>query len=516
MAGQQKARKKRKAGGGEGPDVSGGKLWGGRFAKPTRRLAQEFVSSLPYDAALAFHDVAGSRAHARMLMRQGILGAEEGEAVLGALDRVHEELAAGSFVWRSSDEDIHTAVERRSTELIGPVAGKLHTARSRNDQVALDLRLYCKAQAKALAADTCSLARVLLEQAEKNGGSIMPGYTHMQRAQPVLVAHHLCAHVAGLLRDVKRFQAAYEVADVMPLGAAALAGTSFPVDPAYVAAELGFARVATNAMDAVSDRDFAFDLCAACASTMLHVSRLAEELVLFSSGEFSFLVLDDAYATGSSIMPQKKNPDVAELARAKAGRVAGGLAAFMAILKGLPLAYDADLQEAKEVLIDVVGLTAETLAPLVGMVSTLTWRPARMLAAAEGGFATATELADYLAGKGVPFRQAHEIVGRVVAACEARGCVLGDLSLAELKEFSPLFGQDALELLDAEGAVARKRSPGGTAPERVAEQIEELSSALRDAEAWAGSGTEIAAPTAASTPASTLAPAPEGEGEPPG
>jgi argininosuccinate lyase len=461
------------------------KPWAGRFAKPTDADVEAFMSSVAYDRRLAAHDIAGSRAHARMLAAQRIITKGELAEILAGLKSIEKEMSDGAFKWRAADEDVHMAVERRLIELVGPVGGKLHTARSRNDQIALDLRLYVREQARALTGAVCGLVDALVAQAKANRKVVMPGYTHLQRAQPVLLAHHLAAHAFALLRDVERFQAAWRSADAMPLGSAALAGTSFPIDREQVAAELGFSRLAENSMDAVADRDFALDLVYACATCALHLSRLAEELVLWTSGEFGFAVPDDAYATGSSIMPQKKNPDVAELARGKTGRIVGQLTALMTIVKGLPLTYNTDLQEAKEVLIDAVELTDECLPVLAGMVATMTWRPERMRAAAEGGFATATELADYLAGKGLPFRQAHAVAGRAVKACEQQGRALTDLKLPELKKLSPLFEGDVLDALSVESAVARRTSDGGTAPRQVASELRTLRTRLDKAAAWA-------------------------------
>jgi argininosuccinate lyase len=462
----------------------GAKPWGGRFQKATAPSVEAFTSSLAYDRRLAVYDIQGSRAHVRMLAKQAILQKTDTDAILAGLDAIEGEIAQASFDWRASDEDVHMAVERRLIELIGDAGGKLHTARSRNDQIALDLRLFCRDRAKGLVAAVAGLAEALLMQARANPAVAMPGYTHLQRAQPVLLSYHLAAHCYALLRDIGRLAEAHRAADAMPLGAAALAGTSFPIDREMVARDLGFSRLVENSMDAVADRDFALDLLYACTTTALHVSRLAEEVVLWTSSEFAFAVLDDAYATGSSIMPQKKNPDVAELARAKTGRVLGDLITLATVLKGLPLAYDRDLQEDKEALFDAADTVEMTLEVMAGLVAGIQWRPERMLAAAEGGFATATELADYLAGKGLPFRQAHEVAGRAVRACEERGCALGDLSSAELRELSPLIEDDVRESLTVASSIARRTSPGGTAPERVAEQLDEIARQLAAAKTW--------------------------------
>jgi argininosuccinate lyase len=472
-------------GGSAGKQGAQMKPWGGRFSKATDPSVERYTSSLAYDRRLAPYDLAGSRAHARMLAAQGILSAQDGDSILAGLDSVEREIADGAFDWRPSDEDVHMAIERRLTELVGEAGGKLHTARSRNDQVALDMRMFCRDHAKDLASAAAELIGALREQAVQHPEAVLPGYTHLQRAQPVLLAHHMAAHCYAFLRDIDRFRAAHDAADAMPLGAAALAGTTFPIDREMVAAELGFSRVVENSMDAVADRDFALDLLYACVTAALHVSRLAEEVVLWTSSEFGFATVDDGYATGSSIMPQKKNPDVAELARGKTGRVLGDLVALATVLKGLPLAYDRDLQEDKEAVFDSVETVSTTLSLMAALMRTMTWRQDRMLAAAEGGFATATELADYLTGKGLAFRQAHEIAGLAVKTCEERGCALAELSLADLRGLSPLIDEDVRESLSVASSVRRRKSQGGTAPERVAEQLEDIGRRVEAARSWA-------------------------------
>jgi argininosuccinate lyase len=388
------------------------------------------------------------------------------------------------FAFDIADEDIHLAVERALLERVGPVGGKLHTARSRNDQVALDTRMWSKEAAARLALGLTSLRRTLVSLAEENLGVILPGYTHLQRAQPVLLSHHLLAYVWMLSRDVVRMRHAYEAADVMPLGSAALAGTPFPIDRRLVADRLGFSAVSANSMDSVSDRDFALDLAYACAVAMTHLSRLCEEVVLWNSGEFGFVVMDDAFATGSSIMPQKKNPDVAELVRGKTGRVVGDLTGLLVLLKGLPLAYNKDMQEDKSALFDAVDTLADCVRAVDGMVGTLHVNADAMRAAAEGGFMAATDLADYLADRGVPFRAAHEIVGRLVLECERSGRTLRDLKAEDFAAASPKFAPDALEAVDIENVVARRASEGGTGHDAVKAQLADALALIEVDQAW--------------------------------
>ncbi|MBX5465586.1 MAG: argininosuccinate lyase [Clostridia bacterium] len=452
--------------------MTGGKVWGGRFREPAAAEAEAFTASLAFDRRLWPEDLAGSRAHVRMLAASGILAQEEAEQLLGGLEAVEAEIRAGSFPWRREDEDVHMAVERRLTELVGPVAGKLHTARSRNDQVALDTHLWARSAAERLAGRVTALQAALLELAERAPGTVMPGYTHLQHAQPVLWAHHWLAFFFMFQRDRERLLRAGEAADRMPLGAGALAGTPFPVDPARVAAELGFSRLYENSMDAVSDRDYLAELLFACALAAAHLSRLGETLVLWSSREFGFVEFADAYATGSSIMPQKKNPDVAELVRGKAGRVYGDLLALLTVLKGLPLAYASDLQEDKEAAFDAVDTLDRSLGALTGALRTLRVDVSRLEQATAGDYSTATELADHLAARGLPFREAHRLAGRIVADCLEAGRPLEALGLEELRRYSPLFEADVLEALRPAVSAARRRSPGGTAPERVREQME--------------------------------------------
>jgi argininosuccinate lyase len=454
--------------------VSSRKAWSGRFAGRTHPLVEEFSTSLPVDRRLYGHDVAGSIAHCRMLAKQRIISPSAAARIVRGLEQIRAEIAAGKFRWMPGDEDIHMAIERRLIEKIGPVGGKLHTARSRNDQVALDIRLYMREEIDALRLGVRALQKSLAGLARRHRKAIMPGYTHLQPAQPVLFAHHLLAYIEMLERDRERLADCRGRADVMPLGAGALAGTTFPVDPHHVARLLGFERVSQNSMDAVGSRDVVAELAAAGAILGVHLSRLGEEIVLWSSQEFGFIGLPDAFATGSSMMPQKKNPDVAELVRGKSGRLLGNLVALLAIQKGLPLAYNRDLQEDKEALFDTVDTLRASLAVLAAMIPELSVREERMRAAAESGFTLATELADYLVTRGVPFRQAHEIVGQVVRHCLEAGLTFADLDLAALRRFSRRFDASVFPWLTPEAAVSRRRAPGGTAPENVTRRLREL------------------------------------------
>jgi argininosuccinate lyase len=447
------------------------KLWGGRFDKDTDRLVEEFTASISFDRRLAEEDIAGSMAHCRMLASQGIISSEEAGQILDGLAEIREEIRRGKFTYSAALEDIHLHVEQRLTEKIGPAGGKLHTGRSRNDQVALDMHLYVRKEILAVASLIASLQQVILDVAESNLDVIMPGYTHLQRAQPILFSHHLLAYFWMLARDRERFLDAYKRADWMPLGAGALAGTTFPVDREMVAAELGFARLYENSLDAVSDRDFVAEFLFAAALLMVHLSRFSEDLILWSSSEFAFITMDDAFTTGSSMMPQKKNPDIPELIRGKTGRVLGGLVSVLTMLKGLPLAYNKDMQEDKEVFFDAVDTIKMCLTLYAAMLRTVNVNAARMYAAAAGDFASATDMADYLVRQGLPFREAHAVVGRLVAGCAATGRSLAELSLEELREASPLLGTEALQLLTPESCVAARRARGGTAREAVDEQL---------------------------------------------
>jgi argininosuccinate lyase len=442
-------------------------LWHGRLGGGTADEVMAFSSSLHFDRRLASDDLVGSRAHVRGLGRGGMLSDAEVATLLTTLDQVEVELDDGSFVFAPDDEDIHTAVERRVTELAGDVGAKLHTGRSRNDQVATDLRLFAKREVHRLAADVIVLQEVLLARAVEADGVYLPGYTHLQRAQPVLLAHHLLAHGWALARDVDRLIATADRLDVSPLGAGALAGSSLPLDPDGVADDLGFAARFENSLDAVSDRDFVAETLFDVALLGIHLSRIGEELVLWSTDEFGFAVLDDAYATGSSMLPQKKNPDVAELARGKTGRLVGNLTGLLVTLKGLPLSYNRDLQEDKEPLFDSVEQVHLALAALSGVLRTVTFDGQRMQAAADGPAAAAVDLAEWLVERGMPFRQAHAVVGGLV-----RDSIERHVPLAELVEAHPDLGGEAVDLLEPGVAVSRRTTLGGAGPIPVSVQMD--------------------------------------------
>jgi argininosuccinate lyase len=455
------------------------KAWGGRFGAETHKQVEAFTASIDVDRRLAPYDIQGSIAHARMLAKCGILTKAEGEKIVAGLAEILEEIARGEFQYDQALEDIHMHVERRLTERIGEVGGKLHTARSRNDQVALDLRLYLRETIGVIREGIRTLQRVLVSKAEVHLNTVMPGYTHVQRAQPILLAHHLLAYFEMFQRDRDRLADCLTRVNVLPLGAGALAGTTFPIDRAYVAKLLNFPVVAANSEDAVSDRDFALEFLSACAILAMHISRLAEELVLWASAEFGFIELPDAFATGSSIMPQKKNPDVAELARGKTGRVYGALFNLLTIMKGLPLSYNRDLQEDKPPVFDAADTIRQMLEVLPPMLSAINFRADRMRAAASEGFLNATDMADYLVTKGIPFREAHEIVGRIVRHCLETGERLEALSSGKLRQFSPAFGPDVAKHISLEACVERRRSAGGTSSRRVAEAIQQAKRTLR-------------------------------------
>ena len=448
-------------------------LWHGRFEGGPADELLAYTVSLPFDRRLGPDDIAGSRAHARCLVRAGVLTPDELAAVLSALDQVDAELTDGTFAFLPTDEDIHTAVERRATELARAPGAKLHTGRSRNDQVATDLRLYTKRALLDVARRVLALEDVLLARAVEAGDSYLPGYTHLQRAQPVTLAHHLLAHAWALARDVDRLVDARRRADVSPLGAGALAGSSIPLDPDGVAEDLGFASRFENSLDAVSDRDFVAESLFALTLIGVHLSRLGEEIVFWASDEVGFVRLDDAYATGSSMMPQKKNPDIAELARGKAGRVIGNLTGLLATLKGLPLAYNRDLQEDKEPLFDTVDQISLALSAVGGLLATITFDTAAMQDAADSPYAAATDLAEHLVLGGMPFRDAHAVVGALV-----RRALAGDGSLADLVAGDPQLGPDAAALLDPGVAVTRRTTPGGAGPAAVAVQLERFTARL--------------------------------------
>ena len=447
-------------------------LWAGRFTESLDEAALAFSRSLGVDGQLYREDIAGSIAHAEMLGACGILESDDVRLIIEGLREIEREIARDGFDEAAADEDVHMAIERRLIEKIGPAGGRLHTARSRNDQVALDERLYVRSAIDGIVAGIDELQRAFVTKAEEYVDVVMPGYTHMQRAQPVLLAHHLLAYVAMLDRDRERMTDARRRMNLSPLGAAALAGTSFTIDRESVAGALGFDGIVANSLDAVSDRDYLIELAAASSIVMMHLSRLGEELVLWSTSEFGFVEMSDAYSTGSSIMPQKKNPDMAELVRAKAGRVFGALVSLLTVMKGTPLAYNRDMQEDKTPMFDVVVTTTSSLAVCAGMIATCTFNRERMADQADGGFSTATELADYLVRRGVPFRDAHAVAGSIVRGCIERGIRLSDLSLEELRQYSRAFGGDVHEVLAAQTSIAAKRSTGSTAPAEVANQLD--------------------------------------------
>ena len=452
-------------------EAGGGRtLWHGRFAEAPADELLAYTVSLPFDRRLWEVDVVGSRAHVRMLARVGLLTDDERDTILAALDATADELRGGTFAFVPSDEDIHTAIERRVTELAGATGGKLHTGRSRNDQVATDLRLWCKQELRSLAGRIVTLMEVLLVRAEEAGTGedavYLPGYTHLQRAQPVLLAHHLLAHGWALARDVDRLLATIARLDVSPLGAGALAGSSLPLDPAFSATELGFARAFENSLDAVSDRDFVAEALFDLTLVGIHLSRIGEEWVLWTSEEFGFARLSDAYSTGSSMLPQKKNPDIAELARGKSGRVIGNLTGLLATMKGLPLAYNRDLQEDKEPLFDALDQIALALGAISGMVATATFDAVRMRAAADTETTSATDLAEWLVERGTPFREAHAIVGSLV-----RRSLAGDGSLRDLVTNDAALGPEAAALVAPGVGVRRRTTPGGAGPAPVEQQL---------------------------------------------
>ncbi len=450
------------------------KLWGGRFGAATADAVEAFTASVDIDARLYRHDIVGSIAHARMLARQHIITARDGQKIIRGLKAVEREIDQGRFRFSPADEDVHMNVERRLTEKIGAVGGKLHTARSRNDQVALDMRLFLREELTAILQSLAGLKHEFARAAKRNVDVVMPGYTHLQPAQPVLFAHHWLAYWEMFGRDEERFAGCQERVNVLPLGSGALAGTTLPIDRAYVARLLGFPRISRNSIDAVSDRDFILEFLSAAAILFVHLSRLAEELILWSSQEFGFVELPDRYCTGSSMMPQKKNPDVVELIRGKTGRVFGHLHALLTIMKGLPLAYNRDLQEDKIPLFDTVDTVKSSLEMARDIVRGLKVNRGRMLGAAQDGFMNATDLADYLARREVPFRAAHQVAGKIVRHCIDHGRRIEELPLSELKRFSARFEKDVYRYLSVDSMVQRRRSAGGTARTNVLRRLKEL------------------------------------------
>ncbi|WP_275100071.1 argininosuccinate lyase [Sedimenticola hydrogenitrophicus] len=447
--------------------MSDKKLWSGRFSEPTDAFVEAFTASVEFDQRLYRYDIQGSIAHATMLARAGILSVAERDSIIAGLERIREQIESGQFDWSVELEDVHMNVEARLTSAIGDAGKKLHTGRSRNDQVATDVRLYLRDEIEIIRAEILRLQRALLDKAEQEAETILPGFTHLQTAQPVTFGHHLMAWFEMLERDRERLADCNKRVNIMPLGSAALAGTTYPIDRHYTAELLGFERPSENSLDAVSDRDFAIEFSAAAALIMMHLSRMSEELIIWSSAQFNFINLSDSFCTGSSIMPQKKNPDVPELVRGKTGRIFGHLIGLLTLMKGQPLAYNKDNQEDKEPLFDTVDNLKGSLKVFADMIPAITCKPESMREAALKGFATATDLADYLVRKGTPFRDAHEVVGKAVALGVSKGCDLAELSLEELRGFSERIDADVYSVLTLEGSVAARDHIGGTAPAQV-------------------------------------------------
>ena len=455
------------------------KIWGGRFKQSTDTLMETFSASISFDKRLYDCDIEGSIAHCKMLARCKIITTAESNKIIKGLKRILRECDEGRFKYSDSLEDIHMNIENRLREIIGPVAGKLHTARSRNDQVCLDIRLYLRKEVDDIVGEINRLTKTLITIAKNNINHLIPGYTHLQQAQPVLLSHHLLAYVEMMLRDKERFLDAYKRINVMPLGSAALAGTNFPIDRKITAKLLGFPEISHNSMDAVADRDFAAEFCSASALTMMHLSRFCEEVVIWNSSEFGFIELSDSFTTGSSIMPQKKNPDAAELIRGKSGRVFGNLVSLLTLMKGLPLAYNKDLQEDKEPLFDTAETVKVCLTIFTDMMKSAKFIPIAQKELEASGFLTATDLADYLVLKGVPFREAHELTGKTVAFCLEKDKTLTDLSLAQLRKISKRFDEEVFDHIALQNSVDRKNIYGGTAKNQVRAQITRLTKKLK-------------------------------------
>ena len=458
------------------------KLWGGRFAKSTDGLVDDFHSSISFDQRLAEQDITGSITHATMLGEENIIPKEDAEKIVEGLKGILEDVRAGKIEWMVDAEDIHMNVETILTQRIGEAGKRLHTGRSRNDQVALDARMYAKLACSETIAMIEDLLDAILHIAQKNLHTIMPGYTHMQKAQPITLAHHMMAYAQMFLRDRKRFRDAYSAADVMPLGSGALAGTTYPLNRHRVALLLGFEHISQNSLDGVSDRDFMLDYLSAASICMMHLSRFCEELILWNTNEFRFVEMDDGFATGSSIMPQKKNPDVAELVRGKTGRVYGSLMSLLATMKSLPLAYNKDMQEDKEAFFDARDTLVKALTVFTAMLRTVTFRKDVMERGASGGFTNATDCADYLVKKGVAFRDAHKVVGELVAHCLNENKALLDLTLEELKQFHPAFEQDVFDDLSMIACVEKRKIPGAPAPEMVQRAIDAAKKEIQNSE----------------------------------
>ncbi len=448
------------------------KLWGGRFEKGTDKLVDDFNSSISFDSRMYKHDILGSIAHANMLGKCGIISAEESTAIQNALQEILNDIENGKIEFEIDAEDIHMNVEKILISRIGETGKKLHTGRSRNDQVALDIRMYLKDEINTISEMLIALENTLISISENNLDTILPGYTHLQRAQPITFAHHMMAYFEMFKRDLQRLEDCYSRMNILPLGSGALAGTTYPLDRYMVAHELGFEDITENSLDGVSDRDFVIELASCLSILMMHVSRLSEEIILWSSHEFGFVELDDAYSTGSSIMPQKKNPDVAELARGKTGRVYGSLITLLTVMKSLPLAYNKDMQEDKEAIFDAVDTVKMCLPVFSNMLATMKLRKANMYKAAQGGFTNATDIADYLVKKGIPFRSAHEIIGKMVLYCIENNKAIDEMSMEEFKSFSDKIQEDVYTEISLKKCVSGRKLPGGPAKETVGKAIE--------------------------------------------
>lgn len=448
------------------------KMWEGRFHKETNKLLEKFNASITFDKRMYEEDITGSIAHSRMLAKQGIIAEGEQKEIENGLLQIKDEIKNGKFEFKIEDEDIHMSIEKRLTQIIGAVAGKLHTARSRNDQVALDVRMYVRKEAREISKLLVKMENVLLELAEKYKNVIIPGYTHLQRAQPILFSHHLMAYFQMFKRDISRIEDFLERSDEMPLGAGALAGTTFDLDRHFVAKELGFSKPTENSLDSVSDRDFIIELAMIISVISMHLSRFSEEIIIWCTSEFSFINLDDAFATGSSIMPQKKNPDIAELVRGKTGRIYGNLMGILTTMKALPLAYNKDMQEDKEGIFDSIDNIKLSIEIFYLMLNTVTVNNEKIYTSMKSGFLNATDVADYLAKHDVPFRQAHKIVGEIVSYCEDKKIAIDDMKLEEFHKFSDVFKDDILSKITIENCVNKRNSFGGTSIKNVEMQIE--------------------------------------------
>ncbi|TQS74951.1 argininosuccinate lyase [Ornithinibacillus gellani] len=460
------------------------KLWGGRFTKPTNELVETYTASISFDQKMVKQDIQGSLAHVDMLKHCGILSAKDADQIAAGLEKVAEAIQSGEAALSETDEDIHMNVEKLLIDEVGAVGGKLHTGRSRNDQVALDMRLYLREELCTLVQGLLQVQQALLTQAEANLDTVLPGYTHLQRAQPVLFAHHMMAYVFMLQRDIERLTDSWKRVNQSPLGAGALAGTTFPIDRQFVAEQLHFDGICANSLDAVSDRDFVVEFLSAASLIAVHLSRLSEELIIWSSAEFNFIELDDAFCTGSSMMPQKKNPDVAELVRGKSGRIFGHLIGMLTTLKGLPLAYNKDMQEDKEGMFDTVDTLKGALALFAPMMETMTVKKDQMYQAVRHDFSNATDLADYLVGKGLTFRESHAVSGKIVQSCIQRGIYILDTTLEELQEFSPCIEADVFKVLTPEAVVNARDVAGGTAKKRVEEQLAGAKQLFDETASW--------------------------------